>query len=66
MNSIFLFKEKISIYLEFFYFYRIRLFLTIATIFITSHVLAQKVYSVEYASQADIKIFFTEYASQAK
>ena len=41
-----------------------RLFLTIAIIFVTNHVLAQKVYSVEYASQADIKVFVVEYESQ--
>ena len=42
-----------------------KLRLTIASIFITTSVLAQKVFSVEYASQADIKVFVVEYESQA-
>ena len=42
-----------------------KFFLIIATIFIVTNVSAQKVYSVEYASQADIKVFVVDYESQA-
>ena len=42
-----------------------KLFITIVSFFITTTVLAQKVYSVEYASQADIKVFVVDYESQA-
>jgi len=50
---------------DFFYIYKVRFFLIIATIFIVTNVSAQKVFSVEYASQADIKVFVVDYESQA-
>lgn len=42
-----------------------RFLLTIATFLLATNIYAQKVYSVEYASQADVKVFVVEYETQA-
>ena len=42
-----------------------KFFLTITTFFIVTNISAQKVFSVEYESQADIKVFVVDYESQA-
>ena len=39
--------------------------LIIVLTFLTISVFAQKVYSVEYSSQADVKVFVVDYESQA-
>ena len=41
-------------------------FFIITTLFLTfSYATAQKVYSVDYANQADVKVFFVKYENQA-
>gem|GEM_PF-182028 len=42
-----------------------RVFIITALLFLSFQAIGQKVYSVEYASQADVKIYVVEYESQA-
>lgn len=41
-----------------------KLFLTAALVIATSFAMAQKVYTVDYASQADVKVYVVDYESQ--
>lgn len=41
------------------------LLLALLALFVSNFAYAQKVYSVDYPSQADIKVFVVRYASQA-
>ena len=44
---------------------KIKQFFVLLTFFISSTVFGQKVFSVEYSSQADVKVFVVKYESQA-